>query len=226
MSALVAARTLLLQVKCHEPGAVMVTIDTQVQVATIPCFPRQGELKVLGMVARNFSLPASATMALNYVRNHVAEISACLGSSPGVDPKNLVRLDRKGLDIREGHVDVVVYFPCRTCMTALCTAPLVLALCSVFWRLSLPEDTASMGAMDLSGKLYPNSDNTLLYFLIARTENINRFLMPHRNWEQLRDMLDEERPINYKICRKQFEMGFRGFKNLLDMIGFAFGVTS
>ena len=85
--------------------------------------------------------------------------------SPVVDPQNLVRLDRNRFPIREGHIDVMVYFGCRMCVTALCSAPLVLALCSVFWGLSLPYDTASMGAMDFTGQLISESfEHSVLLF--------------------------------------------------------------
>lgn len=96
MSGSAVARIMLYQFRIHKEEEFVALLDTNVQVAIIPCSPHKGELKVLGLTATNYSLPASTDMAFNYVRSHVEEISACLGMSPVVDSQNLVRLDRKG----------------------------------------------------------------------------------------------------------------------------------
>lgn len=229
MSAVAIGRALLQQIDSEGETRGTLAVYTDVQVATVSCTPRRGELKLLGLPPNNHSLRSCANHAFTYVRNHVHLISSRLGRPLRLDPETLLRYDVNGKPIKNGEVDVLIYFPasCTQCKTCGCAAPLVLALCSVFWRLPLPvKGMASMGAIDHHGQLFPATKVRIQFVLNIKEKAIGRLFLPQRNKDQVRSILEESRVGAPHVTDKDVEQrlqGIEGFENnILDMIASVF----
>lgn len=107
------------------------------------------------------------------------------------------------------QVDVIIYVGAsNNLFTTACAAPLVFALCSVFWRRRLPKFLfGAVGTMDFTGKLNPASHyNQLGYLEVALCSRLffNLFLQSlHHFFFNLLHSCVEQGPIASSLLKRR-----------------------